>query len=115
MTMHRIIALALFGLMITAILVPLPADADESTDRIRDALAARLPGVDIETVTASPIPGLYEVAYSGGVLYGSENGRFAVNGKLIDLETKENLTERTRASQRLHSLGTVPKSDVIVF
>jgi thiol:disulfide interchange protein DsbC len=115
MTMHRIIALALFGLMITAILVPVPADADESTDRIRAALAARLPGMAIETVTASPIKGLYEVGYSGGVLYVSENGRYAVSGKLIDLETKENLTARTLAKQKLRSLAAMPESDMIVF
>lgn len=109
--MHRSIVLAALGLAIAST----SAGAGERIERLRDVLSQRLPGITIESVAASPIPGVFEVTYDGGVLYVSEDGRFGLSGTLINLETRENLTERTRARQRLAALGDVPESRMIVF
>lgn len=81
-------------------LVPSLAGTGERPERIREQFAARLPGVAIETMTPTPVPGVFEIAHEDGVLYLSEDGRYAFTGKLVDLETREDLTERTRARER---------------
>lgn len=91
------------------------ASADADTDRVREKVSARLPSVVIKTITATPVPGLFEVAHSRGVAYVSTDGRYLLTGKLIDLETREDLTEKTLAGQRLNALDTVPESRMIVF
>lgn len=100
-----------------AILAPVvsTASADADTDRLREMLAERLPGVSIETITASPVPGLFEVEHAGGVVYVSADGRFLISGKVIALETRQDLTERVLARQRLRILEAVPESRMIVY
>ena len=64
--------------------------------KVKQSLDIIVPGYDAESVKLTPIPGLYEFVGSGRVLYISEDGRYIVNGNVIDLESKQNLTELTQ-------------------
>ena len=69
--------------------------ADEAT--IKKTLQERL-SVNIESVTKTPMPGIYEVFAGGDLMYSDENGNYLFyDGSLIDVKTKTNLTtERLR-------------------
>jgi thiol:disulfide interchange protein DsbC len=47
----------------------------------------------ITNMRRSPVPGLWEFSINGDVLYTDANGRYLFQGNLIDLNTRENLTE----------------------
>ena len=91
-----------------------PASAEEKT--IRDALTKLAPNVKIEAMAKSELPGFYEVVVSGGqVVYASADGKYLIQGDVLDVAQKASLTGRAQASLRLASLKTLPQSKRIVF
>lgn len=93
-----------------------PAFSDSDIQAITRTIAERLPGATVDHVAPSPVKGLYEVGVDGGdVVYVSEDGRYLLGGALIDLVTKENLTERVLAGQRTKTLDGVPEDSMIVY
>ncbi len=94
-------------LSLLALLFPLLAQADEAA--IRQAFAERYPKALVKSVTASPIPGLFEVYMNGQLVYADEKGDHLLMGPLVDTKTRTNLSE-----QRLQMLSTV-KFDSLPF
>lgn len=62
---------------------------------IRKNLAARFPQFSqIEEVRKTPIPGVYEVRVSGSeIIYSDEQGDFLMQGEMIDVKGRRNLTQ----------------------
>jgi thiol:disulfide interchange protein DsbC len=62
---------------------------------IRQNLAARIPQfAKIDEITKAPMPGLYEVRINGfEIYYTDEQGNFLLQGNLIDVKARKNLTE----------------------
>jgi len=68
-----------------------------------------------ESISATSIPGLYEVVFGSEIFYVSGDGRYVLQGALLDLDTNENLTETTRTKIRQGLMGSLKKSEMIVF
>jgi thiol:disulfide interchange protein DsbC len=87
------------------------AFADEA--QIRKTLQARLPTMVVESVTASPFAGLYEVVLDGEIVYTDEKAEYFFGGNIYDIRTlpPRNLTAaRTnqltaQAFSRAHNLA----------
>lgn len=79
------------------------------------ALQKLAPGVHVDQVAPSPLPGFYQVIASGQLVYVSTDGRYMLNGDLVDLAGKRNLSERAWAGFRKAELAGVPASQRIVF
>ncbi len=62
---------------------------------IRKNLAARIPQfAKIDEITKSPVAGLYEVRINGfEIYYTDEQGNYLLQGSLIDVKARKNLTE----------------------
>jgi thiol:disulfide interchange protein DsbC len=69
------------------------AQAQEAT--LRKNLAERLPALaKIDEVSKTPIPGVYEIRINGSdIYYADAEGNYLIQGSLIDLKQKRNLTE----------------------
>lgn len=78
-------------------------------------LQAALNGEKPDSVTPSKIPGLFEVVIGGQVLYVSGDGRFVVQGDILDLEARANLTENRRGELRGQVINAVNEKDMVVF
>jgi len=93
-----LVAAALLGL------AAFPALAQEA--QIRQALESKLGGARIESVLATPMPGIYEVHLQGRegpqIYYVSAAGTYLFTGNLIELKSSRNLTE-----ERLRKLTAV--------
>ncbi len=93
------------------------ADAALSkTDQVAAALTERMPNFKDVEVEESTIPNLYEVAVGGGtaIYYMSEDARYVIQGDMIDLENRENVTELRRSGARLALMsGLAPESTVV--
>jgi thiol:disulfide interchange protein DsbC len=85
-----------------------PADA-------RAVIAKKLDGIKVEDVRISPVNGVYEVTRGSDVSYVSGDGRYAIVGDMIDLDSDANLSENRRRGIRLRMLETVPESEMLVF
>lgn len=78
-------------------------------------LQAALDGEKPDSVTPSAIPGLYEVVIGGQVLYLSADGQFAVQGDIVDLDSKANMTDKRRGELRGKAITAVGEDNMIIF
>jgi thiol:disulfide interchange protein DsbC len=108
--MKKLIGAALGSL---AMISGFAAHAD--TKAVEEALKQALPNVKADSIAPSPMAGLYEVAVGPKLFYVSEDGRFLIQGSLIDIKERKDLTEEKQADTRLNSLKKVGTDNMIVF
>ncbi|MBT9136396.1 MAG: Thiol:disulfide interchange protein DsbC [Firmicutes bacterium] len=82
---------------------------------IRAAVKDINPTAEISWIRATPIAGVREVNSEGNIVYFTTDGRFLISGEIIDLRTRANHTEESRASHRSVVLRDAPASERIVF
>jgi thiol:disulfide interchange protein DsbC len=97
------------SLVLAAAIFSLPAFADEA--QIRQAVEAKLGGVRVDGVQASPVAGVYEVRVQGRegvqIFYTDPTGSYIFDGNLIDVKSNRNLTE-----ERLQKLTSIEFSSL---
>lgn len=89
------------------------AAAPEST--VRKAVMSLVPGVSVDSIKPAPMPGFYQVIASGQLVYVSADGKYMLNGDLIDIPSKKNVSDDGWADFRKAELAKIPASDRIVF
>ncbi len=103
-----VFCLVLLGLWLTG-----PVSADPA------AIEARLQtlvGDSTELViNETPIDGIYEVRIRGEILYMSANGRYLMQGRMLDLETQVDLTDAAKAEVRQQALEELDRATWISF
>lgn len=82
---------------------------------VRAAVEQLVPGVPPDAIGPSPIPGFREVAVAGQVVYISDDGRYLIQGSLVDIVARENLTSAAEAGQRKGLLDKVGADRGILF
>ena len=74
------------------LLISSVAAASEAT--VKQAMQKKYPGVQVESVTKTPITGIYEVFVGSDVFYVDENVNYMImDGRLIDVARKVDLTD----------------------
>lgn len=91
------------------------AVAQEAQELTKDELAARLNNVAVSDISDSPIKGLYEVALGANVAYVTRDGRYVVEGEIIDVQNGQSVTELTRERARVSMLANVDRGTMISF
>jgi thiol:disulfide interchange protein DsbC len=109
--MRNLFWMAAAGLIASA---PLVAQ-DKPEDVVRAALKSLNPDIRIDEVRPGPIDGLLEVTVPGQVVYVSTDGKFLVQGMILDIPQKLDLTEQRRAELRRGLLAQAPSSQRIIF
>jgi len=103
----KIAALSLLGLTVSV------AQADENA--VRQALGKSMPSVKIGSIKPSEISGLYEVTVGGNIFYVSNDGKYLVQGHLIDIAARTDLTEEKLGGARKQALEKLGQDKMIVF
>lgn len=104
-----------FLLLLVLFLLSTATYGSDSDKAAREQIAARLPGVKVEDIRASVVPGLYEVMYGPVVFYTSADGRYMIRGEIHNMETDENITAARVDQARARSLAAIEDKDLIVF
>jgi thiol:disulfide interchange protein DsbC len=95
-------------------LLCLPALANEAV--IRKAIAERMPNVPkIDEVRPSPMPGLWEIRIGNEIRYTDATGTYLIEGELIDLKAKKNLTEERVAQLNRVDFAALPFKDAVTW
>jgi thiol:disulfide interchange protein DsbC len=92
-----------------------PAPGVASDAPLRAAVQKAVPGAVIEDIRQGVIPGYKEVAIGGKIVYVSADGRYLLQGTLIELASRDNLTEISEGALRRSVLDAVPRNRRIVF
>ena len=103
----NIAALLLAGLTLQV------ANADE--DAIRQALTKSMPSVKIDSIKPSVIKGLYEAAVGTNIFYVSEDGKYLLQGRLVDVAARKDLTEEKLSATRKLAIEKIGLENMIVF
>jgi thiol:disulfide interchange protein DsbC len=82
---------------------------------VRAALAGLLPDTKPTHLKPAPIAGFTEVGIDGRVVYVSNDGRYLLQGALVDMERRENLTLLAEAGMRKQVLATAGADRRITF
>ena len=82
---------------------------------VEEALKQALPKIKPDSIAPSPIAGLYEVTMGPKLFYVSEDGRYLIQGSLIDIQAREDLTEHKLSEARLNALKKVGTDNMVVF
>jgi len=96
----------------------LPLSANELNDAekaIKARLSGIIPGASSVVVDMSPIKGLYQVNLGGKLIYMSADGKFLVDGEIIDLVTRSNVTQQANNDLRKRTLSTIDASSTIRY
>lgn len=92
-----------------------PAAAADEAATIRASLARVLPDHKPTSVKPSVIDGLYQVDIGPQVMFVTEDGRYLIDGAIIDLETRENIAEAAQAEARQRTMAGVKDDEAIIF
>lgn len=100
---------------VAALLVSQAASADATTQAIEAALKQAMPTLKPDSITPSKMPGLYEVIVGPKLFYTSADGKYVIQGSLIDVAGQEDLTEPRLMGARIGALKKVGDNKMIVF
>jgi thiol:disulfide interchange protein DsbC len=101
---------------ITSLSVSASVSAEVSgTEQVRQALAKSMPKVQPTTISATAIDGLFEVIVGSQVVYMSVDARYMIEGDLIDLETKQNVTEDAKSVIRLAAIDELGADKMLIY
>ncbi|VWC62538.1 thiol:disulfide interchange protein [Burkholderia lata] len=77
-------------------------------DHLKQILQAKVPELEIGTVSRSPISGLYEIVANSRIFYSNSTGTFILVGDMIDTSSQENLTETRFNKMNSEALRDLP-------
>ncbi len=113
---------ALLGIapLLISIMLGQPAVAESVADKDKIAHATKnlkrmIPGLSDTSVSPAPIPGLYEVIVGSDVLYVTQDGRYLIQGNIIDLETRENLTAPRAAQATAEVIEGIGEENMVIY
>ena len=91
------------------------ADADPQLEAVRTKVSSMFQAIEPEHVNPSPIDGWYTVQKGSIIAYISADGRYLLQGDLIDLDQQVNLSEQSRTDARRELVSTLSDDDAILF
>lgn len=95
-----------------------PAANSAADAQVRAALSKLNPDVTVEYIGVAPLPGFREVIAGGQLVYISDDGRYLVQGAVVDLQRENRDLMRDSAALakfRKKLIDAVPANDRIVF
>lgn len=87
---------------------------DNSPDAVKQKIA-KLLDVPVANIQPAPMSGWYEVQHAHDFAYVSSDGKYLMQGDLVNTDTRENLTEDRRRADRLQALKQLGADNMIEF
>ena len=105
--------LTLVGLLYGA--CALAAADDPQLEAVRAKVSSMFQAIEPEHVKPSPIDGWSTVQKGSIIAYISADGRYLLQGDLIDLDQQVNLSEQSRSDSRRELVATLKDEEAILF
>ncbi|GAB4290490.1 MAG: bifunctional protein-disulfide isomerase/oxidoreductase DsbC [Thiohalomonadaceae bacterium] len=104
----------IFVCFLALLFVSAPLHAEDAVlARLRAVAAELMPGQQADSITPSPVAGLYQIAYGPRLFYISADGRHLISGDVFDLQQDANLTEEWRSKARVAALDSNQDSMIL--
>jgi thiol:disulfide interchange protein DsbC len=106
---------ALFAVLLVVSPWAVAGGDPEQLEQVREKVAGLFDEIDPQHVMESPVDGWYTIRKGAIVAYISGDGRYLLQGDLIDLDHKVNLSEKSRDEARQAMMSEIPHEDMIIF
>ena len=108
--MYRFVLFALFAVSAAS-----AATVEDPTAIANQALHKLAPNAKVESVVPSPLAGFYAVVVDGRPVLISSDGKYLIDGHVIDVDARRNVMDDAMAGLRKQALANIPQSKRIVF
>ncbi|MEY3191175.1 MAG: hypothetical protein RIS10_1292, partial [Pseudomonadota bacterium] len=103
----KVLIVSLFGLVLSDV------NADEAA--IRQAMTKSMPSVKVDSVKPAVVKGLFEVVVGANIYYVSEDGKYLLQGRLVDVAARKDLTEEKLNVTRKLAIEKMGTANMIIF
>ena len=93
----------------------LAADDGADLEQVRQKLGEMFDTIDPEDIKTSPVDGWYMIQKGSDIAYVSGDGRYLLQGDIIDLDRQVNLSEISRNEARRDLMASVEDDQTIMF
>lgn len=83
--------------------------------RISEVVKRVNPDLEVGDISRTPVNGIREVVINGQILYFTEDGRYMLQGELVDMGKGVSLTEQRREAVRAGVLSQLTDDDFLVY
>ncbi|MFQ5983630.1 MAG: DsbC family protein [Woeseiaceae bacterium] len=90
-------------------------DDSQELEQVRARVSGTFAEIEPQHVTTSPVDGWYTIRKGAIVAYISSDGRYLMQGDLIDLDRQVNLSEASRDEARRELMSAIPEEHMIIF
>ena len=104
-------------MLVAMLLAPLSGTvlAKDKFELVEERIRELAPSAKSIAVSETQMNGILQVQVEGDIVYATDDGRFLLQGRIIDMETREDLTERAKSSVRKELLDGIDVSRQIEF
>jgi thiol:disulfide interchange protein DsbC len=108
---------SLLGILLLGFPAAFAAPEDDAAElaKVQERVSNAFDEIEPEHVRKSPVGGWYTIRKGAIIAYISSDGRYLLQGDLIDLDEQVNLSEHDRNEARVEMLAAIPEEDMIVF
>jgi len=101
--------------MVSALLLtPVLATADDY-DQVRERLSSLVNGETNISIAESPLPGILQVRLGSDIVYMTDDGRYLLQGRVLDLDTREDITDRAKSKIRQELIDGIDYEKLISY
>ena len=107
----------LFTTLITGSLltVSMTAVAENDYSAAEERIRTLAPNVESIAISETPIEGVLMVQIAGDIVYMTTDGKFLIQGRVVNMDTREDLTESAKSEVRQELLAGVDTAKQITF
>jgi len=91
------------------------AQAEEIPTAVITQLSQLVPSGGPDEISKTPIPSLYEARFGTTILYISADGRYLIDGSVLDLKAQKNITEESMQSARAEVVNGLEEGEMVVY
>jgi thiol:disulfide interchange protein DsbC len=99
------------GMFLTLSSIAYGADFEAVEERI----SSLVPDMSQVAISETPLTGVLQVRIGGDIVYMSQDGRYLMQGRLIDMDTQVDLTDQAMAGIRKQQLADLDSADFVTF
>ncbi|MCW8986205.1 MAG: DsbC family protein [Gammaproteobacteria bacterium] len=112
--MKNVLSKVIVVLSVCLFINPVFAEKAE-LETARKNISKLFKGINPENIFPSPVSGLYQVLMPPRFFYASADGRYLVDGDLIDMTTKENVSQGPRNKSISAAIDGMGEDSMVIF
>ena len=114
--MNRI-PLLIMALMTCLLMISMNVSAadNQSFDAVEAKIRTLVPNAKTIAVSETPINGVLQVQINSDIVYVTDDSQYLLQGQIMDIDTKANLTDQAKSGIRLSLLEDLKKDEQISF